>query len=126
MPSQENLTERARRRLSISKRKLLGWEKYYLFQTRGTAPKRAVLINNLVRDTLMLLQPLFDERTIEVTSNCSGAAPVIYGNSGSIQRVLIKVLDNAMYACEKAGAIGARSKFLPGVLARAQTGRCSY
>ena len=106
--SQENLTERARRRLSIIETQINRMGEiiqHYLLQTRGTAPKRAVLINDLVRDTLTLLLPVFVERAIEVTSNCSGAAPVIYGNSDSIQRVLINLLDNAMYACEKAGAI---------------------
>ena len=106
--SQENLTERARRRLSIIETQINRMGEiiqHYLLQTRGTAPKRAVLINDLVRDTLTLLLPVFVERAIEVTSSCSGAAPVIYGNSDSIQRVLINLLDNAMYACEKAGAI---------------------
>jgi len=111
--SQENLTERARRRLSIIETQINRMGEiiqHYLLQTRGTAPKRAVLINDLVRDTLMLLQPVFVERAIEVTSSSSGAAPVIYGNSDSIQRVLINLLDNAMYACEKAGAIHISTK----------------
>ena len=111
--SQENLTERARRRLSIIETQINRMGEiiqHYLLQTRGTAPKRAVLINDLVRDTLTLLLPVFVERAIEVTSNCSGAAPVIYGNSDSIQRVLINLLDNAMYACEKAGAIHISTK----------------
>jgi len=111
--SQENLTERARRRLSIIETQINRMGEiiqHYLLQTRGTAPKRAVLINDLVRDTLMLLQPVFVERAIEVTSSSSGAAPVIYGNSDSIQRVLINLLDNAMYACEKGGAIHISTK----------------
>jgi signal transduction histidine kinase len=111
--SQENLTERARRRLSIIETQINRMGEiiqHYLLQTRGTAPKRAVLINDLVRDTLTLLLPVFVERAIEVTSNCSGAAPVIYGNSDSIQRVLINLLDNAMYACEKGGAIHISTK----------------
>ena len=111
--SQENLTERARRRLSIIETQINRMGEiiqHYLLQTRGTAPKRAVLINDLVRDTLTLLQPVFVERAIEVTSNCSRAAPVIYGNSDSIQRVLINLLDNAMYACEKGGAIHISTK----------------
>jgi len=111
--SQENLTERARRRLSIIETQINRMGEiiqHYLLQTRGTAPKRGVLINDLVRDTLTLLLPVFVERAIEVTSNCSGAAPVIYGNSDSIQRVLINLLDNAMYACEKGGAIHISTK----------------
>jgi C4-dicarboxylate-specific signal transduction histidine kinase len=111
--SQENLTERARRRLSIIETQINRMGEiiqHYLLQTRGTAPKRAVLINDLVRDTLMLLQPVFDERAIAVTSNCSDAAPVIYGNSDSLQRVLINLLDNALYACEKGGAIQISTK----------------
>ncbi|HEU0209803.1 MAG TPA: ATP-binding protein [Candidatus Udaeobacter sp.] len=110
--SQEKLTERARRRLSIIETQINRMGEiiqHYLSQTRGTAPKHAVLINDLVRDTLLLLQPIFDQRAIEVTSNCSDA-PVIYGNSDSIQRMLINLLDNAMYACEKGGAIQISTK----------------
>jgi len=111
--SQEHLTERARRRVSIIETQINRMGEiiqHYLSQTRGTAPKHAVLINVLVRDTLLLLQPIFDARAIEVTSNCSDAAPVIYGNSDSIQRLLINLLDNAMYACEKGGAIRISTK----------------
>jgi len=111
--SRENLTERARRRLSIIETQIHRMGEiiqHYLLQTRGTTPKDAVLINDLVRDTLMLLQPVFHERAIEVTSNCSAAAPVIYGNSDSIQRLLINLLDNAMYACEKGGTIQISTK----------------
>jgi len=111
--AQENLTERARRRLSIIETQINRMGdiiQNYLSQTRGTAPKDSVMINDLVRATLTLLQPVFHERGIEVRSQFSDVAPAIYGNSDSIQRVLINLLDNAMYACEKSGAIQITTK----------------
>ena len=106
--AQENLPERAQRRLAIIEAQINRMGEIiqrYLSQTRGTAPKSAVSVNDLVRDTLVLLQPIFQQRGIEVSSNLADAALTVSGNGESIQRVLINVLDNAMDACEATGSI---------------------
>jgi signal transduction histidine kinase len=73
----------------------------------------------LVHDTLLLLQPVFQQRGIEVTSVLADPTLVIYGNGNSIQRVLINLLDNAMDACEKKGAIKISTKECPASAAKA-------
>jgi signal transduction histidine kinase len=119
--SQEDLTERARRRLAIIETQINRMGEIiqrYLSQTRDSAPKDTVIVNELVRDTLVLLQPVFQQRGIEVTSNLAETTPVVYGNSNSIQRVLINLLDNAMDACEKNGAIRIITKECPALVNR--------
>ncbi len=106
--SQESMTERARRRLAIIETQINRMGEIiqrYLSQTRGTPPKSEVNINELVRDTLLLLQPNFKQRGVEVTSTLAGTRLVVFGNGNSIQRVLINLLDNAVDACEKKGAV---------------------
>jgi len=106
--AQEEMNERARRRLTIIETQINRMGEIiqrYLSHTRGAAPKDAVNINELVRDTLLLLQPVFQQRGIEVGSTLADAKLIVYGNGNSIQRVMINLLDNAMDACEKNGVI---------------------
>ena len=106
--AQEEMNERARRRLTIIETQINRMGEIiqrYLSHTRGAAPKDAVNINDLVRDTLLLLQPVFQQRGIEVGSTLADAKLIVYGNGNSIQRVMINLLDNAMDACEKSGVI---------------------
>src|SRR6266550_2591190 len=120
--SQEDLTERARRRLAIIEAQINRMGEiiqHYLSQTRGTAPKDAVIVNDLVRDTLVLLQPVFQQRGIEASSNLTERPLIVYGNGDSIQRVLINLLDNAMDACEKKGAIHITTTECPAVANKA-------
>jgi C4-dicarboxylate-specific signal transduction histidine kinase len=114
--SQEDLTERARRRVAIIEAQINRMGdiiQRYLSQSRGSAPKSALIVNELVRDTLLLLQPVFEQRGIEVTSDLADATLIVHGNGDSIQRVLINLLDNAMDACEKKGAIKITTKECP-------------
>src|SRR5436190_6580133 len=90
--AQESMTERARRRLAIIETQINRMGEIiqrYLSQTRGTPAKSEVNINELVRDTLVLLQPNFEQRGVEVTSALAGTRLVVSGNGNSIQRVLI-------------------------------------
>jgi len=106
--AQESMTERARRRLAIIETQINRMGEIiqrYLSQTRGTPAKSEVNINELVRDTLVLLQPNFEQRGVEVTSALAGTRLVVSGNGNSIQRVLINLLDNAVDACEKKGTV---------------------
>lgn len=106
--AQESMTGRARRRLAIIETQINRMGEIiqrYLSQTRGTPAKSEVNINELVRDTLVLLQPNFEQRGVEVTSALAGTRLVVSGNGNSIQRVLINLLDNAVDACEKKGTV---------------------
>ena len=106
--AQESMTERARRRLAIIETQINRMGEIiqrYLSQTRSAPPKNEVNINELVRDTLLLLQPNFEQRGVEVTAALAGTKLVVFGNGNSIQRVLINLLDNAVDACESTGTV---------------------
>jgi C4-dicarboxylate-specific signal transduction histidine kinase len=105
---QEDLPERARRRLAIIETQIHRMGEIierYLAHTRGTPSRNKVNINDLIRDTLTLLQPIFQQRSVEVTSRLAETLPIVHGDGNSIQRVLINLLDNAVDACSKKGAL---------------------
>jgi signal transduction histidine kinase len=110
--AQEELPERARRRLTIIETQIHRMGEIiqnYLAYTRGNPPREKIYVNELIRDTLLLLQPVFKQRNLEVTSRLADGLPIIHGDSNSIQRVIINLLDNAVDACENAGCITIRT-----------------
>jgi C4-dicarboxylate-specific signal transduction histidine kinase len=105
---QEDLPERARRRLTIIEAQINRMGEIiqrYLSHTRGSPLRNKVSINDLVRDTLLVLQPVFQQRGVEVTSMLAETLPIVHGDGNSIQRVLINLLDNALDACSKKGSV---------------------
>ena len=105
---QEDLSERARRRLAIIETQIHRMGEIierYLTHTRGSPSRNKVNINDLIRDTLTLLQPIFQQRGVEVTSILPDTMPIVHGDGNSIQRVLINLLDNAVDACSKNGVV---------------------
>ena len=99
--SQENLPERARRRLAIIETQIHRMGdiiQHYLSYSRGSAPKVQIDINDLVRETLLLLQPIFQQQGMEVTTALAEWLPPLFGDGVSLQRVLINLLDNAVDA----------------------------
>lgn len=106
--SQESLSERARRRLAIIEtqiNRMCEIIQRYLSQTRGSPSKNKVAVKDLIRDTLVMLQPVFHQRRVEVTTRLAPEIPILYGDANSIQRVLINLLDNAVDACKEDGKI---------------------
>ena len=106
--AQEDLPERARRRLSIIETQIHRMGEIiqnYLSFTRGNPERIRVNVNDLIRDTVLLLQPVFKQHSVSVTTDLAESLPVIYGDSNSIQRVLINLLDNAVDACGSGGRV---------------------
>jgi C4-dicarboxylate-specific signal transduction histidine kinase len=106
--AQENLSERARRRLAIVETQIHRMGEIiqrYLAHTRGLPTRNKMNINDLIRDTLTMLQPIFQQRGVEVAAALAKDLPVVHGDGNSIQRVLINLLDNAVDACVKKGAV---------------------
>jgi signal transduction histidine kinase len=106
--AQDELPERARRRLAIIETQIHRMGEIiqnYLAYTRGSPLRGKININELMRDTLVLLQPVFKQRKMAVTSEFALSLPVIYGDGNSIQRVLINLLDNAVDACDIGGSV---------------------
>jgi C4-dicarboxylate-specific signal transduction histidine kinase len=106
--SKENLPERARRRLSIVETQIHRMGEIiqrYLTHTRGSLARNVISINDLVRDTLIVLQPIFLQRGVHATSSLAENIPMVHGDGNSIQRVLINLLDNAVDACVDRGTV---------------------
>ncbi len=106
--AQEDLPERARRRLAIIETQIHRMGEIiqnYLSYTRGRAPRQKIDINELIRDTLLLLRPVFEQRNVQVSTVLADALPAVHGDGNSIQRVLINLLDNAVDASNPGGSV---------------------
>jgi signal transduction histidine kinase len=115
--AQEDLPERARRRLSIIETQIHRMGdiiQNYLSYTRTEPTRRKTDINELIRDTVVLLQPLFKQRSVVVSTRLAPGLPEVYGDSNSIQRVFINLLDNAVDACGKEGEVRISTLAQPG------------
>jgi signal transduction histidine kinase len=110
--AREQLPEPARRRLSIIEtqvHRMVELIQRYLSHTRGSPSRDKIQIESLVRDTVLLLQPVFQRRGVRVITEPGDTLPTLYGEGTSIQRVLINLLDNAADACERGGRIEIRT-----------------
>ena len=106
--SQDKLSDQARRRLTIIETQIHRMGEIiqrYLAHTRGSLNRSEIHINDLIRDTLILLQPIFHQRGLKVASELAHDLPIVRGDANSIQRVLINLLDNAVDACGEKGAV---------------------
>jgi signal transduction histidine kinase len=115
--AQEDLPERARRRLAIIETQIHRMGEIiqnYLAYTRGNPPQEKIFVNELIRDTLLLLQPVFKQRNIEVSTRLADSLPAVFGDRNSIQRVVINLLDNAVDACEQGGSIEISTRQITG------------
>ena len=98
--AQEELPEKARRHaktIESQVQRMAGIVQYYLDRTRGSTSKRSqVNLNDLVRETLLLLKPVFAEKSVRVVSQLAESLPALHAHGGSLQRVLINLLNNAV------------------------------
>jgi signal transduction histidine kinase len=127
--AQENLSDRARRRLTIIETQIHRMSdiiQNYLSFSHGNPPRDKLDINEIIRDTLLLLQPVFKQRQVQVSTVLANALPAIYGDGNSIQRVLINLLDNAADACDKGGALKCPASKVQERRQRARRGHQTY
>jgi two-component system, LuxR family, sensor kinase FixL len=104
--AQEPLSEGARRRLNIIEtqvQRMEGIIQHYLSHTRGSPRKRKIDIKELVGETLLLLNPIFQKNVVEVSTDLAEPLPMLWGDDASLQRVLINLLDNAVNASKEGG-----------------------
>ena len=106
--AQEDLSEGARRRLTIIETQVQRMGEiiqHYLSNTRGTRRKSAINANELVGETLVLFSPMFQQHELQVSTHLADSLPLIRGDGASLQRVLTNVLDNAVDASKKGGLL---------------------
>jgi C4-dicarboxylate-specific signal transduction histidine kinase len=106
--AQEPLSESARRRLNIIEtqvQRMEGIIQHYLSHTRGSPRKRQINVKELVGETLLLLNPIFQQNGVQVTTDLGEPLPMLWGDDASLQRVLINLLDNAINASKEGGRL---------------------
>lgn len=98
--AKEELPENTRRHVKTIEsqvQRMANIVQYYLDRTRGSTSKRGnVNLNELIRETLLLLNPVFAEKSVHVVSHLAESLPSLNAHSGSLQRVLINLLNNSL------------------------------
>jgi signal transduction histidine kinase len=107
--AQEELPESAGESVEIIKtqvQRMVDIIQHYLSRTRRSLHKhRPININELVRETLVLLKPIFQQHRVQVTTTLAESLPPLSGDDASLQRVLINLLNNAVDAMEEGGTV---------------------
>ncbi|HTX76784.1 MAG TPA: ATP-binding protein [Terracidiphilus sp.] len=75
------------------------------FSRTSTTEMKATDLNQVIRDTLSLLEHQFKTARIEVELSLAQALPPIHGNSGKLQQVFLNLLLNAKEAMPAGGQL---------------------
>jgi len=107
--AQEALSDSARESLSIIEsqaHRMIEIIQHYLSHTRGALQRhQQININDLVRETLVLLKPIFRQRRVQITTALAETLPALSGDGASLQRVLINLFNNAVDAMNGGGTV---------------------
>jgi signal transduction histidine kinase len=107
--AKEELPEKARRHVKTIEtqvQRMAGIVQYYLDRTRGSISQRSdINVNELVKETLLLLKPVLAEKSVRLIAELAESLPPLKAHGGSLQRVLINLLNNAGDAVEQEGRI---------------------
>ncbi len=106
---QEDLSETTRRRLKIIEgevQRMADIIQLYLSRARGALPEYSELnVNELVRETMTLLEPIFQQHALSLDLVLEDGVPRIKGDAVSLQRLLINLLNNAIDAMAGGGRV---------------------
>jgi signal transduction histidine kinase len=112
--AQEELTEIGRRRLKTVEaqcQRMVDIVQYYLSRTRRLPVKHSqVDVNDLVKETLALLKPVFERQNVQVIPVLAESLYPLYGHSASLQRMLINLFNNAVDALQDGGTVTVASR----------------
>jgi PAS domain S-box-containing protein len=115
--AQEELSEKAQRHVKTITgqiQRMTGIVQYYLDRTRGSTSKRSQIeLNDLIRETLILLQSVFADKGIRITTELDDSLPRINAHGGSLQRVLFNLFKNAAASICQDGVITIRTRTAP-------------
>ena len=107
--AQEELSEKAKRHvetITSQVQRMTSIVQYYLDRTRGSTSKRSrVNLNELVRETLVLLDAVFAQKNVHPVTDLEKSLPLVNAHAGSLQRVLINLLNNALASIRDEGEI---------------------
>lgn len=107
--TQEELSESAREYVQIiatQVQRMVEIIHHYLSQTRNAVQRfNPIQLHTLLRETLLLLDPIFRQHHVRVATRLAEDLPALHGDAASLQRVFINVLDNAVDAMEQGGTV---------------------
>lgn len=107
--AQEDLSQEARKSLEIitaQTRRMADIIQHYLGRTRDAARDyQSINLTTLIEDTVHVLKPSFLQHKVAVTMTLAEGLPPVHGESASLQRVLINVINNAIDAMEDGGRL---------------------
>src|SRR5688572_18456246 len=107
--AQEELSEKAKRHvetITSQVQRMTSIVQYYLDRTRGSTSKRSrVNLNELVKETLLLLDAVFAQKNAHPVTDLEESLPLLNAHAGSLQRVLINLLNNALASIRDEGEI---------------------
>src|SRR5581483_4384189 len=102
--AKENLSESARESLHIIEtqvERMVNIIHHYLARTRQSVERfNHVQLTELIRETLLLLEPVFRQHCMHVATQLADGLAPLRGEAASLQRVFINVLNNAVDAME--------------------------
>ena len=105
----ENLSETARESLQIIEsqvQRMVEIIQHYLSRTRSSLQRhQRININTILRETLLLLKPIFQQHHVQVRSTFADTLPLLNGDEASLQRVFINLFNNAVDAMNGGGVI---------------------
>ena len=120
--SREALPKKARRHvetIASQVQRMTGIVQYYLDRTRGSTSKRSrINMNELIRETVALLESVFAEKNVRVVTSLAEPLPAVDAHAGSLQRVLINVLNNAVASIRDQGEITITTRTSPAAVGR--------
>src|SRR3989442_760047 len=105
--AQEQLSDRARRYVAIiaaQAQRMADTFQHYHSHTQGyLSYNHHIDLNELFRETLELLEPFFQRHQVRVTTALAESLPLLTADGGSLQRMLINLLNNTVDALEGGG-----------------------
>jgi signal transduction histidine kinase len=81
------------------------------FARKGNFEMQAVSLNDVVQDTLVLLERMLMKRTIDVKMQIDRRIPTISGDSNQLGQIVMNLVVNAMDAMPKGGSITVSTSF---------------
>ena len=104
-----NLAEQARNdiekieRASLYAREII--RKLMFFSRQSTSRMIDLSLNNVVEDSLLLLEPRCESARIEVIRDMDSSLPLIHGDPSQLQQVLVNLVVNAIQSMAEGGTL---------------------
>ncbi|MGE0683443.1 MAG: sensor histidine kinase [Candidatus Binatia bacterium] len=107
--AQEDLSQEARESLEVitaQTHRMTDIIQHYLGRTRDAGRNyQSIDINTLIENTVHILKPSFLQHKVQMAMTVAEKLPLIHGESASLQRMLINIINNGIDAMEDGGRL---------------------